>query len=96
MDRNGNHHTDRHHHAWGDIWWITPKATRSDIQAIVDAARAAGHAITAHPATLERMGRTASPFGPIARSATLTAAVLDVHVTPDWSYPEGLIATHAQ
>lgn len=96
MHRNNNSHTDRHPRACGDMWWLTPNATAADVQAIATTARATGHTITAHPATLERMGRSVSPFGPIARSTTLTAAVLDVTVTPDWSYPEGLITTHEQ
>jgi len=78
---------------WVDMWWITPTATAADITVITDTARATRTRLVAHPATLEQAGRTASPFGPIARSATLTAGVLAVPVTADPAIPEGLIIT---
>lgn len=92
----GNDNTQRDTPAWVDLWWLTPNATPNDVHAITSTARATRSRVVAHPATLERMARTVSPFGPISRSLDLTAMVLGVDVTPDRARPEGLVTTHAE
>jgi hypothetical protein len=73
------------------LWHVATYATPADITAMVGEVRAARARIAAHPATLEWLCRTASPFGPLARSTTLTAVALGVDVEADRSIPEGIV-----
>lgn len=93
MHRTDTDRTQRDPAAWVDVWWLTPDADPGDVQVIADAARDEGARLVAHPSILEQMCRTASPFGPVARSTTLTAAVLGVEVAADRAFPEGLVVS---
>lgn len=76
---------------WSDMWWLTPAATVADVARVASAARDAGARLVASSPTLEQMCRTVSPFGPLARSSTLTSVVLGVQVVAVVSCPEGLV-----